>query len=836
MKTIFTAPPLKEETQSTYLMGLGLILVSLAIYLLASAAVTNFRGDFSGVAIINFVLSAIYFIAILLVRWTDEEGKRRRDHRLWVNMVVLLTVSAFSLNKDMGIFAPFPLWLNIYTVLVVCTLLSVPYLSVMPTWAKGLMYFLGGLGMVLSLYMCAFLTPIMVLGVLVIWFFGLSVHAFVPLFWLLILSKMLFFSPPSVKYTNRLTALGFGLPFLFLVYYIHQWSDIQASISKIQSQYYIKQKDELPEWFVYAQRLLDGGLAEQILLSPYYSQGFWDNGFFRNNQKFHDPLSIIAMAYFGEIKLSQDVLTKVLNIRYNTRHESERRLWEGSNLSTNSVSTDIQIHANYRIAYIEKTLTISHSNRINTENNGRFGGNTQEALYTFHLPEGTVVTSLSLWVNGVEEKSRLTTRQRADSAYSQIVGVQRRDPALLHWQEGNRITVRIFPCTPAENRVFKIGFTQPMKCENGRISLQNIWWEGPKPYQAQEFMRVKAIGKDIQFLNTQGFKKQLDGTLEYQGKYKSDWKIELAETPLSSEPFSFNGKKFHLEPQQTQEENFTPKQIVLDVTKSWTKTEFDRALALGKNAEIYVFAPQKIRVMPAEATQVWKELKDVNFTLLPIHQIDNLSETLIITKSSAWSPLLSDLDDAAFAKMMQRFLRNNQQTCRVLNIGNEVSNFWKSLNELRIIDLVEGDLSFAEKNIFPKNQENVNTIVLPQSKMKIVKDSGDIKKTRPNTAPDHLMRLFVYGDLMRKIGRHYFERKKYEDRFLREAEEAYILSPVTSLVVLETQKDYERFKIDANSNTLGNAKIGGEVPEPHEWLLILVSLSVFIGLFYRKKS
>ncbi len=33
----------------------------------------------------------------------------------------------------------------------------------------------------------------------------------------------------------------------------------------------------------------------------------------------------------------------------------------------------------------------------------------QEAVHFFYLPEGAVATSLSLWIDGVEEKSRLTT-------------------------------------------------------------------------------------------------------------------------------------------------------------------------------------------------------------------------------------------------------------------------------------------------------------------------------------------------------------------------------------------------------------------------------------------
>ena len=41
------------------------------------------------------------------------------------------------------------------------------------------------------------------------------------------------------------------------------------------------------------------------------------------------------------------------------------------------------------------------------------GKSPEEALYTFYMPEGAVVTSLSLWINGNEEKAILTTKEKA---------------------------------------------------------------------------------------------------------------------------------------------------------------------------------------------------------------------------------------------------------------------------------------------------------------------------------------------------------------------------------------------------------------------------------------
>ena len=40
----------------------------------------------------------------------------------------------------------------------------------------------------------------------------------------------------------------------------------------------------------------------------------------------------------------------------------------------------------------------------------------KEAIYSFQLPEGSVATSLSLWVNGIERKGVLTTKEKAKEA------------------------------------------------------------------------------------------------------------------------------------------------------------------------------------------------------------------------------------------------------------------------------------------------------------------------------------------------------------------------------------------------------------------------------------
>jgi hypothetical protein len=91
---------------------------------------------------------------------------------------------------------------------------------------------------------------------------------------------------------------------------------------------------------------------------------------------------------------------------------------------------------------------------------------------------------------------------------------------------------------------------------------------------------------------------------------------------------------------------------------------------------------------------------------------------------------------------------------------------------------------------------------------------------------------------MKDIGKNYFNKdSSYINGVVAIANEAYLVSPVSSLIVLETVKDYDRFDIGENQNSLKNASVksSGAVPEPSEWIMIILFVSLALFLFIRKK-
>jgi len=138
------------------------------------------------------------------------------------------------------------------------------------------------------------------------------------------------------------------------------------------------------------------------------------------------------------------------------------------------------------------------------------------------------------------------------------------------------------------------------------------------------------------------------------------------------------------------------------------------------------------------------------------------------------------------------------------------------------------------KNVFQTSQQKINVLDVDASKVSIVKTSD----SSATNAPDHLLRLFAYNNILHQVGKTYFEQNYINENLAQTASEAYVVSPVSSLIVLETTNDYKRFGIEESKNSLQNASIhsSGAAPEPHEWLLIILGTGIIGYYIYKERS
>ena len=808
----------------------GLIIYAIAVVLFGS---TFFLPDKEAVFFINFLFVWIYRIVIWEGRWKFPDRNQN------ILFLLIANVSAYSLNRILPVFDVSTNWLAAYLIVLNGALLAYCFRKQLPDWIEYTLVPILASGLVFNLYESFYLLPLYPFSIIASFFFLFSLHSFLPIWWLIFLSKLTapYFNKDS-RYLYLLIA-GLLIPIFISMGFITQWYTLNRQIKSVAHQTAIKQTEpDLPRWVALSQVIEDGWMSRKILKAGLvYAVGninideFTPSFGRMNERKKHDPFVVIASALSKPIQLKGAENKHLLNAVFNQRHQTEPKLWSGKDLETTNVATTIEVFPASRIAYTEKVINIAL-------NRSDAWPRQQEALYTFYLPEGAVVTSASLWVDGEERPSYLTTRNKADKAYKRIVGRERRDPLLIHWQEGNRVTVRVFPVRFNLPRQFKIGITSPLIEKEGELIYTNPDFDGPYWEFAKEQTRIIGVGDQLSFLSKLAFERA-GNDWTYEGIYQSDWQLQMEAPLLSNDVFSYQDNHFQLVPYQATTTFFKAESIYLDINKSWSKKEFNQIWEQIKDRKVFAHIGYPVPLTESNKDHIFKRLQEYNFSLFPFHLITSPSTSLVITKNNVLTPVLDDLKGTTFLNKLNDFVLKNPDPIKVFDFGTVPSLYLKSLKELRRIHSYTDDIetlsSFLQRDLFIQNMETDQLLLLPNMGIGIQQVQ---QATASTTAPDHLMRLYTYNDLMRKIGLNYFKREKLEDALVAQAEQAFVVSPVSSLIVLETQADYDRFNIKKSKDSLKNASIknAGSVPEPGEWLLIILSLSIAIFLWWKLNS
>lgn len=824
----------KSAGKDLYLLnGLLATVISATIYLIAVCA--NIKDDdFFGIFVANYLISAVYFCYL----WFSGRFRNGRNGlSYFFPTLVLFLISAYSLNHLIPVFEHSAPWLSAVLVLVCTAYCFLGCFDAMSPLLRNVVAGIAGIGFVVFLYLAIYLIPLFPIGIVGTLALGISLHVFAPL--LFVIFTLVWLVEKAGKYRNVLRSFlcgaicAVGVAVVFCL----QWYNIDKVVSSRYQHALVDTDTDLPSWIKVAQVIPHNYVTEAYLKGDlvYTMPDPSFNGFNFNipSRSFdevrkHDPLVMIASVFNTPHKLNVEERIKILRTGFDARHKTEERLWSGSDLVTTNVISDIRIWPQFRIAYTEKTLTV-----VNTDQS--FWGRNQEAIYTFHLPEGGVVTSLSLWINGVESKGVLTTKGKADNAYRQIVGVESRDPSVVHWQEGNKITVRVFPVPENGNRIFKIGVTAPLVYEDSKLQYQNIYFDGPWAENADEIVRVKWEQEPESGL-MDDFEEKGNLLFEKERKYIKDWNLVCKAPPLLANAFHFAGKSYHIESYKPYKKAISFNKIFLDLNSSWTEREYDEVLKGLEGKKVYAYDDGLVALTGDNKDKIFARCSNKQFSIFPLHVIHQPATSLLITKSGKRSPEVSDIKATAFAARLEEWLARDQKLS-VFNLGRELSVYLKTLKEHRAFQYESGSVRDLEhdvtQGVFAAAMEDDNHVVINNAEIVISRSDDSLT----SNAPDHFMRLFAYNHLMQQLKTSVFRNMESDTAMVREAEQAYVVTPLSSLVVLETVADYERFDIKASNNSLQNAamKSTGAVPEPHEWALIILSAATMLWLTYKNR-
>jgi XrtN system VIT domain protein len=789
-------------------------------------------GMFTG----NYVMAAIYFFIL----WGSGRLRRGREGLYSLLLfLILFLISAYSLNREMNVFENSARWFTALEVLACLNYIAFVFFEKLPAKVQHFMCFVLGIALLAFAYLSFYLVPLYAISAVGFFALGISLHTFVPALFCIYTIRLM--RRKAAQNSKLWFSFSAGITSLIIVAVVYtvQWSSVVHTMNTTYRKAELVQKNSLPGWIAVAQKLPHGSITRAALKSdlvytmPIEHEDPLDGFFWRmpsrnfDEQRKHDPLVMVAALFGGRPNIPEEYRIRVLESIYDSRHQAQERFWSGENLFTEHIKTAVQIWPQFCLSYTEKEITVTNASLR------RRWRNQEEAIYTFHLPEGTVVTSLSLWIEGQEWKGLLTTKEKADNAYRTIVGREMRDPSVVHWQEGNTVSVRVFPVVAGESRLFKIGFTSPLGRKNDKLIYSNVYFDGPSIANTTEEVSLKFEKSPKDFIAPASFSTHNNTSFKTSGKYRADWSIELSREPLSADAFSFNGKSFRMRPYQKQRATADINFVYLDVNESWTIRDCEEVYDLFKDKAVYVYDDGIKQLTNENFGATLRRLKQNKFSLFPIHEIADARNSLLVSKSTTSSPNLRDIKDTRFMVNMKEYLQQKQRL-KLFNIGTELSPYLRSLKEYRVFDYEEGSVADLQKLVasrtFATDIESDQRVVVDNAGVAIVQEPGDVTT---GNAPDHLMRLFAYNHIMKKLGSRLVTGEELNQDLVDEAKEAYVVSPVSSLIVLESQKDYDRFNITESEKSLHNAATGsgGAVPEPHEWALIILAAGT---LFYIK--
>lgn len=794
--------------------------------------------DNVGFSFFIYGLSMVHIVWTLVNKWTRKIPISKSMH---ISSMAMLTISCFSLNQNIELFATFSPWVN-YSLIVFFVILLIDEYIEIPFKIWDFFYAIGvSIGLLIILYFNILLLPIFYIGLFGMIVFGLGIHLFVPTIIIISVARYLIQRMNSI-YIKIGASLGIAISIGVIVLFFMQWNNVQKSIEKVNVSYITSEENTMPKWVILAEELPKNNFSEMIMMGDFkyeiIDDWFMSRGINTGNslgdKGMHEPLLNIAKLFGNKtIELNDQERIAILKTNFNNRHETARKLWTGEHLITSQCITDAVIYPSYRLSYTQKTVFIKNT----SESNWR----SEEAIYTFHLPKDAMVTSMSLWVNGVERKSYLTTKEKADSAYVQIVGVQNRDPALLHWQEGNRVTVTVFPCTSSEIRTLKIGYTMPLVVKENQLIYEDIYTEGPSMKSCVQDVNIaveesKSLPQSpiMKFKNSNG-----KSVAQYIGE--KPWTVEVPKEKLSTKGFTFNNKSYLLKEEIKQTTTIPYENVILDINSLWSKSEIEKIISSNENASYwYVVNNNELKQIKDNVEDVWENVQHKNFQMVPFEKINNRN-SILITKMVENAPSYKDLDSCKYANNISKKFLNDTIPLACININSSMKDyFYTTLNDFGFIQLqsvtLENCIEILSKKQWNQIQDSENSVNIDNADMNVVLTTNKID----SGAPDHLMRFFNYKKILQQGGKFFFENSNsiHLQECVAMANEAFVVSPVSSLIVLETDKDYEENKIDKNTKSLLNAtkKGNGAVPEPHEWLLIILGSCVLLYFVAKQKG
>ena len=284
MDTIETLNPEPPKERNIITTGFAILGISLTLFGLTMNESVRYTDIFNGSFMICGILFLTFFFVVIGAN-LSKYGKRLRFKNLKYNILLLqlMNVSAYALNRIIPVFNISTDWLCIYLVLTNAAFIAFVLRDEhKPNRLNHAIVLLLSSAIVFHLYETIYIFPAMVFAVPTFWFFGIPLHAFVPLWFfitaIIIVRKYLKTSP---DYWIT-TVAGILIPIICAAFFCIRWTNVNKQITEtFHSQNTPLNEQELPDWLYVSQNLRKDIVTKKILKSDlvYNTSGMWSDPF-----------------------------------------------------------------------------------------------------------------------------------------------------------------------------------------------------------------------------------------------------------------------------------------------------------------------------------------------------------------------------------------------------------------------------------------------------------------------------------------------------------------------------------------------------------------------------
>ncbi|MEP6923444.1 MAG: VIT domain-containing protein, partial [Pyrinomonadaceae bacterium] len=517
----------------------------------------------------------------------------------------------------------------------------------------------------------------------------------------------------------------------------------------------------------------------------------------------------------------------------------DNRLNQG--LSVSGSQIDASVDGDAALAYLEWTLTFKNEK-----------GWQQEAVSQIQLPPNSVVSRLTLWINGEEREAAFAGRERVAQAYESVVN-KRRDPVLLTTAGRDQITVRAFPVPPNGEMKVRIGVTTPLYLEHENSSLLVLPHFNQRNFAVSTEHAVWIESKKpLEIANPAFTSENKENLFAVRGKISN---VNLAKTGATVRASKSTEVKTAWAHVRKDSDEIVRQEIV----ESTDAKPASLVFVIDANAKMKAFQNElaaAIKTLPADAktalvltngngfnletaapnsfagnpNEIAAKIEAAEFdggtdSIAALERAWDLTETMP-NAAIVWVHTPQPLKLGSADALKQRFMRRPKSSLvyslQTTNGANTVEKELDGFGKVRTIPRF-GKFGDDLKSFFARLGQNQQTFVAVRttSRQADLPNLANAKETS-----GHLVRLWANEEVSRLL-------ENNEDKNALDLAVKYqLVTPVSGAVVLETAAQYEQFGLKpVEAGTVPT------IPEPEEYLLfaVVIMILVWFGWQYRKK-